>query len=87
MDLDPQGELPASPDTAQEAASAPAEVSSQACTTLYRPRITTYWTSFPIEVEGQIGMCTTAADCSVTCVGETSQYALNSQFFYCTYCP
>ncbi|WIG97073.1 hypothetical protein [Myxococcus sp. SDU36] len=83
VDLNEEGAIP----TAPEAVSAPAEVSAQACTTLYRPRVTTYWTSFPIEREGQVGRCTTASDCSVTCVGETSQYAINGQFFYCTYCP
>ncbi|SDE47818.1 MULTISPECIES: hypothetical protein [Myxococcus] len=87
VDLNEEGAIPTTPEAAQEAVSAPAEVSAQACTTLYRPRITTYWTSFPIEIEGQVGRCTTASDCTVTCVGETSQYAINSQFFYCTYCP
>jgi len=87
MEQDEAGAVPGSPEAVRDAVSAPGDVSSQACTTLYRPRLTTYWTSFPIEVEGQVGRCVTAEDCSVTCVGETSQYPISSQFFYCTYCP
>ena len=87
VDVNEEGAVLTPAEAAQEAVAPSGEVSAQACTTLYRPRITTYWTSFPIEREGQLGRCVTANDCTVTCTGESSQYALNSQFFYCTYCP
>ncbi len=62
------------------------QVSAQACTTLYRPRSSTYWQSFPIEVDGQVGGCETNDDCTVSCWGEQNNNAIHSGFFYCTYC-
>jgi hypothetical protein len=63
-----------------------APVSAQSCTTLYRPRYTTYWASFPIEVDGQRGGCETFDDCSTVCWGEETQYVMHHDYFYCTYC-
>ncbi|QRN98013.1 hypothetical protein JRI60_02760 [Archangium violaceum] len=62
------------------------QVSAQACTTLYRPRYSSYWESFPIQVDGQVGGCETNDDCTVSCWGEQNNNAIHSGFFYCTYC-
>jgi hypothetical protein len=84
---------PQSGETSTEVASTPApgqsgsQVSAMACVTLYRPRYITWWTSFPIEVDGQVGGCETHDDCTTTCWGQESAYQTHSGFFYCTYCP
>jgi hypothetical protein len=78
--LEPQ----ATPDT--ESASRP-EVTAQACVQLYRPAYTSYWDSFPIRDDGQVGGCETAPDCTTTCWGTDSPYVIHQNFFYCTYCP
>ncbi|PTL84283.1 hypothetical protein DAT35_08940 [Vitiosangium sp. GDMCC 1.1324] len=61
-------------------------VSAQSCTTLWRPRYSSYWTSFPIEVDGQVGGCETHDDCTTTCWGTESPYYIHQDFFYCTAC-
>lgn len=61
-------------------------VSAAACTTLWRPRYSSYWSSFPIEVDGEMGGCETHDDCTTTCWGVETPYYIHQNFFYCTYC-
>ncbi|MFY0570325.1 hypothetical protein ACN28E_41775 [Archangium lansingense] len=61
-------------------------VSPMACTTLLRPRYSTYWDSFPIQVDGQVGGCETYDDCTTSCWGTESPYFMHHDFFYCTVC-
>lgn len=74
-----------------ESSSAPevseSTVSPMACVTLYRPRYSSWWSSFPIEVDGQMGGCETHDDCTTTCWGVETPYYIHQDFFYCTYCP
>ncbi|WNG50046.1 hypothetical protein F0U60_42430 [Archangium minus] len=77
--------------TGPESSSAPevseSTVSPMACVTLYRPRYSSWWSSFPIEVDGQMGGCETHDDCTTTCWGVETPYYMHEGFFYCTYCP
>ncbi|ADO69530.1 hypothetical protein [Stigmatella aurantiaca] len=65
---------------------AASEVSAQGCVQLYRPRYMTWWTGFPIQVDGEVGACETHDDCSTSCWGQESPYPTYSGFFYCTLC-
>ncbi|MDC0713491.1 hypothetical protein POL68_33815 [Stigmatella sp. ncwal1] len=65
---------------------AASEVSAQSCVQLYRPRYMTWWTGFPIQVDGEVGACETYDDCSTSCWGQESPYPTYSSFFYCTVC-
>ncbi|WP_257451894.1 hypothetical protein [Archangium lipolyticum] len=77
---------PTSTITSTPATEQSGQVSAQACTTLYRPRYSSYWESFPIQVDGQVGACETNDDCTVSCWGEQNNNVIHSGFFYCTYC-
>ena len=77
---------PAASDSATEVSS-DSSVSPMACTTLWRPRYSTYWSSFPIEADGQVGGCETNDDCTTTCWGDTDgPYVIHQSYFYCTAC-
>ncbi len=79
---------PAAPDAtpAEVSQGSDAPVSAQACTTLRRPRTSSYWESFPIQPDGQVGGCETADDCTVTCWGEQTRNVIHSALFECTSC-
>ncbi|NNC16602.1 hypothetical protein HJC22_12815 [Corallococcus exiguus] len=62
-------------------------VTASACTQHYIPRLTTYWTSLPMQADGQVGECELDASCYPTCWGVESAYPVYSDYFYCTHCP
>ncbi|NNB84147.1 hypothetical protein HJC10_02915 [Corallococcus exiguus] len=62
-------------------------VTASACTQHYVPRLTTYWTSLPMQADGQVGECELDASCNPTCWGVESAYPVHTDYFYCTHCP
>ncbi|GMT98662.1 hypothetical protein KH5H1_27810 [Corallococcus caeni] len=62
-------------------------VKASACTQYYVPRLTTYWDSYPMRDDGQVGQCELDASCNPTCWGVESAYPVYTDYFYCTHCP
>ncbi|RKH49352.1 hypothetical protein [Corallococcus llansteffanensis] len=63
------------------------DVKAQSCVQLYRPQRSSYFDSFPMREDGQVGGCETGPDCIPVCWGQESPYYVHQDYFYCTYCP